>query len=96
MTTDAPAGIPELPETPHRHRRPAVSGRSREPVVTNLRKARENRGLSQAAVAKKLRLSRSPVAQTELTNRPVTADELAKFADRYGTRGRSHGHTRRH
>jgi transcriptional regulator with XRE-family HTH domain len=56
----------------------------REPLATNLRKARENRGLSQAAVAKKLRLSRSLVAQIELANRPVTGDELAKFADLYG------------
>src|SRR5262245_39426750 len=57
----------------------------REPLATNLRKARENRGLSQEAVAKKLRLSRSLVAQIELANRPVTAEELAKFADLYGT-----------
>ena len=57
----------------------------REPLATNLRKARENRGLSQAAVAKKLRLSRSLVAQIELANRPVTADELTKFAELYGT-----------
>ncbi|MCA1585412.1 MAG: helix-turn-helix transcriptional regulator [Acidobacteria bacterium] len=57
----------------------------REPLAQNLRKARENRGLSQEAVAKKLRLSRSLVAQIELANRPVTADELAKFADLYGT-----------
>ena len=57
----------------------------REPLATNLRKARENRSLSQAAVAKKLRLSRSLVAQIELANRPVTAEELARFADLYGT-----------
>jgi Zn-dependent peptidase ImmA (M78 family)/DNA-binding XRE family transcriptional regulator len=57
----------------------------REPLATNLRRARENRDLSQAAVAKKLRLSRSLVAQIELANRPVTAEELAKFADLYGT-----------
>lgn len=56
----------------------------REPLATNLRNARENRSLSQAAVAKKLRLSRSLVAQIELANRPVTANELAKFADLYG------------
>jgi transcriptional regulator with XRE-family HTH domain len=56
----------------------------REPLATNLRKARENSGLSQAAVAKKLRLSRSLVAQIELANRPVTTDELEKFADLYG------------
>jgi Zn-dependent peptidase ImmA (M78 family)/ribosome-binding protein aMBF1 (putative translation factor) len=57
----------------------------REPLATNLRKARENRGLSQAFVAKKLRLSRSLVAQIELANRPVTADELEKFAHLYAT-----------
>ena len=57
----------------------------REPLATNLRKARENRGLSQEIVAKKLRLSRSLVAQIELANRPVSASELAKFADLYGT-----------
>lgn len=57
----------------------------REPLATNLRKARENHGLSQGAVAKKLRLSRSLIAQIELANRPVSADELAKFADLYGT-----------
>src|SRR5258705_625496 len=56
----------------------------REPFATNLRKASENKGLSQAAVAKKLRLSRSLVAQIELANRPVTVDELEKFADLYG------------
>jgi transcriptional regulator with XRE-family HTH domain len=57
----------------------------REPLATNLRKARENRGLSQATVAQRLHLSRSLVAQIELANRPVTTDELAKFADLYGT-----------
>jgi transcriptional regulator with XRE-family HTH domain len=57
----------------------------REPLAANLRKARENRGLSQAAAAKRLRLSRSLVAQIELGNRPVTADELAKFSDLYST-----------
>lgn len=57
----------------------------REPLAQNLRKARKNRGLSQQAVAKKLRLSRSLIAQIELANRPVSADELAKFADLYDT-----------
>ena len=70
--------------TPHT-REFLAQASGREPLATNLRKARENRGLSQAAVAKKLRLSRSLVAQIELANRPVTADELAKFADLYGT-----------
>ena len=57
----------------------------REPLATNLRKARENRGLSQATVARKLRLPRSLIAQIELANRPVTTGELAKFADLYST-----------
>ncbi len=70
--------------TPHA-RNFLAQASGREPLATNLRKARENRGLSQAAVAKKLRLSRSLVAQIELANRPVTADELAKFANLYGT-----------
>lgn len=55
----------------------------REPLAQNLRKARENRGLSQQTAAKKLGLSRSLIAQIELANRPVSADELAKFADLY-------------
>jgi len=71
-------------QTPHaRSVLARVTGR--EPLATNLRKARENRGLSQAAVAKKLRLSRSLIAQIELANRAVTADELATLADLYGT-----------
>ena len=70
--------------TPHA-RNFLAQASGREPLATNLRKARENRGLSQAAVAKKLRRSRSLVAQIELANRLVTADELAKFADLYGT-----------
>ncbi len=70
--------------TPHA-RNVLAQAAGREPLATNLRKARENRGLSQAAVAKKLRLSRSLVAQIELANRPVTADELTKFSDLYGT-----------
>lgn len=57
----------------------------REPLATNLRRARENRGLSQGTVAKKLRISRSLIAQIELANRPVSAEELAKLADLYGT-----------
>jgi transcriptional regulator with XRE-family HTH domain len=57
----------------------------REPLATNLRTARENRALSQDAVAKKVGLSRTLIAQIELANRPVTADELEKFAHLYGT-----------
>jgi transcriptional regulator with XRE-family HTH domain len=57
----------------------------REPLATNLRTARENRGLSQDAVAKKVGLSRTLIAQIELANRPVTAEELEKFARLYET-----------
>lgn len=57
----------------------------REPLATNLRRARENRELSQDAVAKKVGLSRTLIAQIELANRPVTADELEKFAHLYDT-----------
>ena len=56
----------------------------RETVARILRTARENRGLSQHAVAKKLRVSRTLVAQIELGNRPVTDDELLQFANLYG------------
>src|SRR2546430_2679540 len=54
-------------------------GWGREPRARNLRKARENRRLSQAAVAKKLRLSRSLVAQIELANRPDCATSGASW-----------------
>jgi transcriptional regulator with XRE-family HTH domain len=89
---DDPASFETSPSVIAKWRRLTPNARNvlaqasgRQPLATNLRKARENRGLSQAAVAKKLRLSRSLVAQIELANRPVTADELAKFADLYGT-----------
>lgn len=56
----------------------------RETVARNLRNARENRGLSQHAVAKKLGFSRTLVAMVELGNRPVTDEELLQFATLYG------------
>jgi transcriptional regulator with XRE-family HTH domain len=56
----------------------------RETIARNLRTARENRGLSQHAVAKKLGLSRTLVAMVELGNRPVTDEELLQFARLYG------------
>ena len=56
---------------------------NRDTVARNLRTARENRGLSQEAVAKKLRVSRTLIAQIELGNRPVSEDELHQFADLY-------------
>lgn len=56
----------------------------RETVARNLRTARENRGLSQHAVAKKLGFSRTLVAMVELGNRPVADEELLQFASLYG------------
>lgn len=56
----------------------------RETIARNLRTARENRGMSQHAVAKKLRVSRTLIAQVELENRPVTDEELLQFASLYG------------
>lgn len=56
----------------------------RETIARNLRTARENRGMSQHAVAKKLRVSRTLIAQIELGNRPVTDEELSQFAALYG------------
>ena len=56
----------------------------RETVARNLRTARENRGLSQHAVARNLGVSRTLVAMVELGNRPVTDEELLGFASLYG------------
>src|SRR5262249_14117003 len=81
----SPSVIAKWQRLPPSTRTVLAQASGREPLATNLRTARENRGLSQAAVAKTLRLSRTLVAQIELANRPVTADELAKFAELYGT-----------
>ena len=55
----------------------------REALARELRAARENRGISQQAAAKRAGLSRTVIAQIELGNRPVSADELAKLAAVY-------------
>ena len=55
----------------------------REALARELRAARENRGISQQASAKRAGLSRTVIAQIELGNRPVSADELAKLAAVY-------------
>src|SRR5215467_5020442 len=57
----------------------------REGLGRALRDARENRGLSQAAAAKRLRLSRTVLAQIELGNRPVSDDELSRLSSLYET-----------
>lgn len=55
----------------------------REAIARRLREARENRGISQQAAADHVGLSRTLVAQIELGNRPVSEDELSKFAQLY-------------
>lgn len=55
----------------------------REALGRALREARQNHGLSQETVAKRAGLSRTVLAQTELGNRPVSVDELAKLAALY-------------
>jgi transcriptional regulator with XRE-family HTH domain len=57
----------------------------REALGRALRHARDNRGLSQAAAAKRLRLSRTVLAQIELGNRPVSDDELSRLSSLYET-----------
>src|SRR5262245_30704018 len=57
----------------------------REALAAALRHARENRGMSQQAVADVVGLSRTVIAQIELANRPVSADELGEFATLYET-----------
>ncbi|HEY3162497.1 MAG TPA: XRE family transcriptional regulator [Vicinamibacterales bacterium] len=56
----------------------------REEIARRLRGARENRGLSQHAVAKKLGVSRTLVAMVELGHRIVTDKELLQFGSLYG------------
>src|SRR5262249_8563983 len=58
---------------------------NREALAGALRHARENRGMSQQAVADILGLSRTVIAQIELGNRLVSADELGQFATLYET-----------
>jgi transcriptional regulator with XRE-family HTH domain/Zn-dependent peptidase ImmA (M78 family) len=56
---------------------------NREFLATILRHRRENAGLSQQAVADRVGLSRTAVAQIELGNRPVSDDELVRFKSLY-------------
>ena len=56
----------------------------RELIGRILRDARENCGITQQAAAEHLGLSRTLIAQIELGNRPVSADELSKLGGLYG------------
>ena len=55
----------------------------REVLARALRDARENRGMSREAAAKRLGLSRTVLAQIELANRAVSPDELSNLAALY-------------
>jgi Zn-dependent peptidase ImmA (M78 family)/transcriptional regulator with XRE-family HTH domain len=55
----------------------------REVLARQLRAARENCGISQQTAAERTGLSRTVIAQIELGNRSVSADELAKLAAVY-------------
>ena len=55
----------------------------RDVLAQALRAARENCGISQQVAAERTGLSRTVIAQIELGNRPVSADELAKLAAVY-------------
>jgi Zn-dependent peptidase ImmA (M78 family)/DNA-binding XRE family transcriptional regulator len=57
----------------------------RDTIARNLRDARENCGLSQQAAAERVGLSRTLIAQIELGNRPVSDEEMGKFATLYNT-----------
>lgn len=56
----------------------------REALARALREARENRGMSQGVVAKRVGLSRTVLAQIELGNRPVSEAELSRLSMVYG------------
>jgi transcriptional regulator with XRE-family HTH domain/Zn-dependent peptidase ImmA (M78 family) len=56
----------------------------REALARALREARENYGMSQEAVAKRVGVSRTVLAQIELGNRPVSEDELSRLSSVYG------------
>lgn len=53
-------------------------------IANRLRVAREQAGLSQGQVAKKLDLHRPTISEIEAGRRSVSAEELTKFARLYG------------
>lgn len=61
------------------------SGNDKKSVIANrLRAAREQSGLSQGQVAKKLNLHRPTISEIEAGRRSVSVEELAEFARLYG------------
>lgn len=52
-------------------------------IAERLREARENSGLSQGQVAKKLEMHRPTITEIEAGRRKVSAQEIEKFSDLY-------------
>ena len=61
-----------------------MSTAKKSEIATRLRMAREAAGLTQAQVAKMLRLHRPAVSEIEAGRRSVSAEELAQLAPIYG------------
>src|SRR5262245_44151072 len=57
---------------------------TKEGLAQRLRSAREQAGLSQAQVARELRMHRPTVTEIEAGRRSVSAQELAHFSQLYG------------
>lgn len=60
------------------------NGAVRSMLAERLRQAREQAGLSQAQVARKLRIHRPSVSEIEAGRRRVSAEELSQLAELYG------------
>lgn len=52
-------------------------------LAERIRRAREQAGLSQGQVAKRMKYSRPTISEIEAGNRKVSAHELAHFAEMY-------------
>lgn len=57
----------------------------RNEIASRLRIAREAAGLTQGQVARMMKLHRPTISEIEAGRRRVSADELARFAEIYGT-----------
>jgi len=61
----------------------ATNDRARSAIAARLRQAREQAGLSQGQVAKKLGLHRPTISEIEAGRRKVSAEELSRLAELY-------------
>lgn len=58
-------------------------GNDQMSLAERLRRAREQAGLSQGQVAKRMEYSRPTISEIEAGNRKVSAQELTRFAELY-------------